>query len=293
MRRLAIIALVAVACGTITAHAQPLSLAYAKGATYHYTLHMTSNLSTDMGISAPLKMEMTAKEAVTVSSVDSKGVAHVSLTFSDVHMIMSMTGAGSSTTIDQTQSSVPTVDLEIGPDGRVLSVNGLDVSRQMMFGFGGASSFVVAVLPDNAVKPGDTWSKSFDQPSPYGSGAIHVTANSRYLRNETFHGVQAAVVETATSADIDLSMTPTQQGAGSGFPGTIIKGTTTSDVTSWIDPSAHRLLRTLMKGSDDITMSTSVQPAPAASPNGSPTISPGFTGLFTMKGSETVDLEPA
>src|SRR5437879_13532437 len=79
MRRLAAIALVAVACGAVVAHAQTLSLAYAKGATYHYTLHTTSNLSTDMGtVSAPVKMDMTAKEAVTVNSVDSKGVADVS-----------------------------------------------------------------------------------------------------------------------------------------------------------------------------------------------------------------------
>ncbi|TMC99314.1 MAG: hypothetical protein E6J05_06075, partial [Chloroflexi bacterium] len=78
MRRLAAIALAAVACGAVVAHAQTLSLAYAKGATYHYTLHTTSNLSTDMGtVSAPVKMDMTAKEAVTVNSVDSKGVADV------------------------------------------------------------------------------------------------------------------------------------------------------------------------------------------------------------------------
>jgi hypothetical protein len=295
MRRLAAIALVAIACGAVTAHAQTLSLAYAKGATYHYTLHMTSNFSTAMGTaSAPVKMDLTAKEAVTVTSVDSKGVADVSLTFSDVHMVMSMTSASSSTTINQTQSTFPTINLQIGPDGRVLSVNGMDFSNEMTLGFGGATSFVIAVLPDNAVKPGDGWIKSYDQPSPFGNGSVHTTANSKYLRDETFHGVKAAVVETTTTANIDLSMTPTQQGAGSGFPGTSIKGTWTTDVTSWIDPSAHRLLKTLMKGSDDITMTVSMMPRPPiASPDGSPVIPPGLSGPFTMKGSQTLDLEPA
>jgi hypothetical protein len=295
MRRLAAIALAAVACGAVVAHAQTLSLAYAKGATYHYTLHMTSNLSTDMGtVSAPVKMDMTAKEAVTVNSVDSKGVADVSLTFSDVHMVMSMTSANSSTTINQTQSTFPTTDLKIGPDGRVLSANGMDVSNEMTFGFGGVSSFVIAVLPDNAVKPGDSWTKSYDQASPFGSGSTHITANSKYLRDETFHGIKAAVVETTTSANIDLSMTPTQQGAGSGFPGTSIKGTWTSAVTSWIDPSAHRLLKTLMKGNNDVTMTVSIPAGiPINAPSGSPTVPPGMTGPFTMKGSETLDLEPA
>jgi len=295
MRRLAAIALVAVACGAITAHAQTLSLAYAKGTTYHYTLHMTSSFSTDMGtLSAPVKMDMTAKEAVTVNSVDAKGVADVSLTFFDVHMVMSMTSANSSTHIDQTQSTFPTVDLKIAPDGRVMSVNGINVMSEMTLGVGGTSSFVIAVLPDNAVKPGDTWSKSYDQPSPFGSGATHVTANGRYLRNETFHGVQAAVVETTTSSSIDLSMTPTQPAAKGGFPGTSIKGKWTTDVTSWIDPSAHRLLKTLMKGSTDITMSTSIQPGPpVTSPDGSPVVPPGMSGPFAIKGNSTLDLEPA
>ncbi len=295
MRKLAAIALVAVACGAINAHAQTLSLSYAKGATYHYTLHMTSNLSTAMGISsAPIKMDMTAKEAVTVNSVDSKGVADVSLTFADVHMVMSMTSSNSSTKIDQTESTFPTVDLKVAPDGRILTVNGMNVSSEMALGFGGTSSFVIAVLPDNAVKPGDSWMKSYDQPSPFGNGSVHITANGKYLRNETFHGTQAAVVETTTTANIDMSMTPTQQGAKSTFPGTSIKGTWTTDTTSWIDPSAHRLLRTLMKGSSDITLTTSIQPAaPVTSPDGSPTFPPGMTGPFTMKGSQTLDLEPA
>ena len=295
MRRLAAIALVAVACGAVTAHAQTLSLAYSTGATYHYTLHMTSSFSMDMGTSsAPFKMDMTAKEAVTVNSVDAKGVADVSLTFSDVHMVMSMTSVGSSTKIDQTQSTFPTVDLKIAPDGRVVSVNGINVMSEMTLGVGGASSFVIAVLPDNAVKPKDSWSKSYDQPSPFGSGAVHVTANSKYLRNETFHGVQAAVVETTTSANIDLNMNPAQPAGKTDFPGSSIKGKWTTDVTSWIDPSAHRLLKTLMKGSTDITMSTTIQPgAPVTSPDGTPMIPPGISGPFTMRGTSTLDLEPA
>ena len=170
----------------------------------------------------------------------------------------------------------------------------MDVSNEMTLGFGGVSSFVIAVLPDNAVKPGDSWTKSYDQASPFGSGSTHVTANSKYLRDETFHGVKAAVVETTTSANIDLSMTPTQQGAAGGSPGTSIQGKWTTDVTSWIDPSAHRLLKTLMKGTTDITMTTSVQPGPPiASPDGSPVIPPGISGPFAMKGSSTLDLEPA
>jgi hypothetical protein len=53
-------------------------------------------------------------------------------------------------------------------------------------------------------------------------------------------------------------------------------------------------MKTLMKGSDDITMTIDIQPGPpVTSPDGSPTMPPGMTGPFTLKGTQTLDLEPA
>lgn len=290
MRRLVAIALVAVACGAVTVHAQALTLAYTKGATYHYTLHVTSSYSVNVGaLSDPANLDMKAKEAVTVNSVDSAGVADVSVTFTDTTMTLSMGNSKSKTTITQTQAMFPTLDVKIAADGRVLGVNGMSMSADLSFGGGMGNGIVSAVLPDNAVKPGDSWSKTYDQPGLLGGGTVHVTANSKYLRNETFHGVQAAVVETKSTLNIDVSdkMGGQTGGAASSFS---LKGTATSDVTSWIDPSAHRLLKSTMKGSTEMSISMSIAPPPDST---LPNMPAGLAGPMTIKGTETFDLEPA
>jgi hypothetical protein len=128
------------------------------------------------------------------------------------------------------------------------------------------------VLSDSAVKPGDTWTKNYEVPSASGSGTIKVIAKSNYLRNETFGGVQVAVVETISTANVDIGI--------KGSSG--IVGSASSDVTSWIDPSAHRVVKTKLTSRSDLSM--------AASPLGS--LIPG-AGPFTEKGTQSLDLEPA
>src|SRR5260370_38614809 len=103
MRRLAAVALVAVACGAVAVHAQTLTLAYKTGATYHYTIHMTSNYAVSSGaINEPAKLDMKAKETVKVNSADSSGVADVRATFPDSTMPMPMGTNQSKTKIAQT-----------------------------------------------------------------------------------------------------------------------------------------------------------------------------------------------
>ncbi len=291
MRRLAAVALVAVACGAVAVHAQTLTLAYKTGATYHYTIHMTSNYAVSSGaINEPAKLDMKAKETVKVNSVDSSGVADVSVMFSDSTMTMTMGNSQSKTTITQTQAMFPTLDVKIAADGRVLSVNGTSISADLSFGVGMGNGIVSAVLPDSAVKPGDTWSKTYDQPGPLGSGSIRITANSKYLRNEKFHGVQAAVVETKSSANIEFTQTLNGQPGAGGGSSLSLNGTTTADVTSWIDPSAHRLLKTLMNANSELTMSMSMGAPPGSAVPGMPA---GAAGPMTIKGTQTFDLEPA
>jgi hypothetical protein len=269
MRRLATIALATVACGTIAAHAQSLAFAYSKGATYHYTFHETVDLSVDTVFGTqPMKYDIKAKQAVTVNSVDSAGIADLGVTLTDV----SLTSTANNDTTTATQSTLPTIDIKLAKDGTVVSSNAATVLTDNKFSVAGGGSMESAVLPDKAVKPGDTWSKSYDEPSPYGGGTIRVTANSKYLRDETFHGVQAAVVETTTAANIDVT-------DDSGNSALTIKGTATSDVTTWIDPTAHRLLKTSVRSNSQITYSSTTILGPQ--------------GSVTWKGPVNLDLEPA
>jgi hypothetical protein len=118
------------------------------------------------------------------------------------------------------------------------------------------------------MKAGDTWEKRYDQLNPYGSGAIHIVAKSKYLRDESFAGVNAAVVETASTGvidyTVDVAKLPTPPGETSPFypgngwdilKGLAMKGDGTSDVTTWIDPRAHLILKSHSTGSAIVTTS--------------------------------------
>jgi hypothetical protein len=63
-----------------------------------------------------------------------------------------------------------------------------------------------------------------------------------------------------------------------------IKGTTTTDVTSWIDSSAHRILKSHSTGNVDGTLTLNM--APGTPPT-------GLSGPITFKGTQTMDMNPA
>lgn len=289
MRRLVPVLLVAFACGPLLAHAQTLAYTYKAGGTYKYTFHSSSTDTIDLGaMSIPVTLDLTAQESMSVNSVASNGTADLEISLSGVTLKTSANGVTNTTT----GTPAITIDMKVSADGRVVSVSGSMMGGSPFAAFTGASGgYMSAVLPDIAVKPGDTWTKDYDQPSPIGSSSIHVTSKSKYLRDETFHGVNAAVVETNSTATFDLSidMSKAASGAGSVLPsmpggalsGISIKGTTTSDTTTWMDPSAHRLLKSHTTGKIDGTMSLQL---PASS-----SIT-GLTGPFSIKGTDTSDL---
>jgi hypothetical protein len=63
-----------------------------------------------------------------------------------------------------------------------------------------------------------------------------------------------------------------------------IQGTTTSDTTTWIDPSGHRVMKSHMTGST--TASLIMQKAAAAA-------APAIPGPVAITGTEAMDLNPA
>jgi hypothetical protein len=293
MRRLALVAVLTLACGALPAHAQTLSLAYKAGDVYKYGFHATSTGEVNvLGTNAPVNNELTALETVTVKSVDPSGVADVSLALSNITIKSEFSGTSSTTT----GIPLPAVEVKIASDGRILTANGTSMEAGLAFSTGLGGNLVSAVLPDTPVKPGDTWSKDYDQtslPSP-ATGAIHVTTKSKYLRDESFQGINAAVIETTSDAAIDVTLDMSLPPPGSGpspFPaptnggtGIAIKGTTTSDVTTWIDPSNRRILKSHMTAKTNGTMTFVMAP-------GSTTPAP--LGPMSVSGNETLDLKPA
>ena len=286
-RLIALVGLLGLGCGVATAQAQTLKLAYRQGDTHAFAAHITMNETIDLGaVSEPLTVDMTATETEVVDSVDSTGVADVTLTMTDV--VGKVTAAGVTST---TNPTVAPIHMQLAPDGRTLSVNGLNFAGGSPFGSVGSNGPQSAVLPDGAVKPGDSWSKTYDQANPLGTGTVPVTARSKYLRDEKLNGVQTAVVNTKSTAPLDMSIDLAKYGrlTGSqatsltklGIQGMTIKGSDAGDITTWIAPTAHTIQKTSMKILIDGSFSFVLAPGATY---------PGPTGPFTIKGDETIDL---
>jgi hypothetical protein len=293
MRRLAVLGLFLIAaCGS--AQAQSISLAYKAGDTYKYSFHMVMKYAVAAsGMSIPLNLDMSGKETVTVRSVDGSGTADLSISLSNLSVKTSMNG----TTNTTTTSTPTTIEMKVAKDGRVVSVNGNAFGNNSLPGiFGTEGGLVSAILPDHPVKPGDTWTKSYDVPNPLGSSSIHATSNNTYLRDENVGSTKTAVVESKVNTNLDMTIdlsamlgaaagTPPPTGAGSGGVESLsMKGTNMSTTTTWIDSSARRIVKTHSTGTVNATLDVNM----AA---GSTT--PGLSGPITFKGTQTMDLTPA
>jgi hypothetical protein len=288
MRRLlALVGLFAVACGAVTVQAQTLKLAYQQGNTRTFTIHVVMNETVNIGtVTEPVDVDMTGTETETVQSVESDGVADVTLAFTEIKGKVS--AAGQTTTVIPTPSPI---QAKLAPDGRTLSMNGVSFTGGSPFGSVGSSGPESAVFPDNAVKPGDTWTKTYDKGNPFGGGTVSVTAKSKYLRNEKVNGIQTAVVNTKSMVPLDITIDLSKYGQASGasmtaltnlgITGMSIQGTDTGDTTTWIDPKGHAVEKTSVKVTIDATFSF-VLAANAKYP--------GPAGPFAIKGNETIDL---
>ncbi|HXN92700.1 MAG TPA: hypothetical protein VN906_14580 [Candidatus Sulfotelmatobacter sp.] len=296
MRRLALLAfLLVAACGSIgTAQAHTLALAYKTGDTYKYTLHAVFKYTLGAeGMSIPLDMDITAKDTITVKSVDSSGTADMTVSVSNLTMKMTMSGTTNTTTIPTSAD----VDMKIASDGRVVSINGSTLGSGGLPGLSGSEGGLIsAVLPDGTVKPGDSWTKNYDQANPMGSGTIHIATKNKYVDDEKVGSVNTAKVQSNIVTTIDLTIDLSSLGGQSGGTSIIpsggasgaqsitMKGTSTSDVTSWIDASAHRVVKTHSTGSLDAAMTMNMA---------SGSTNPMLTGPITFKGTQTVDMTPA
>lgn len=293
MKRLALLAFFLVAaCGSIGTQAQTISLGYKAGDTYRYAFHAVLKYTiATSGLSIPLNMDLGAKEAITVKSVDSDGTADMSVVISDVSMKMTLNGTTNTTT---TPAAAGSIDMKIAKDGRVISVNGNAFGNNALPGISGMQGGIVsAILPDHPVKPGDTWTKSYDEPNPLGASSIHATSNNTYLRDDTVNGVKAAVIESKVTTNLNMTLDlGAMLGASTGTPSTgsgagslTMTGTARSDTTTWIDTGARRIVKTHSTGSVDATMNVQAPPGTATTP--------GLTGPIAFKGTQTLDLTPA
>ena len=296
MRKLILlVALVMAACGSFgVPQAHAITLAYKTGDAYSYHFHAVLNYT--VGISTmtiPVIADVAADEKMTVKSVDSSGTADLDVKLTNLAVKVTANGTTNTTTKDTATS----IEMKVGSDGHVISVNGNAISGSPSIpGIPGTQGGLLsAILPDKAVKPGDTWTKSFDVTPPAGSGSIHVASTNKYARDERVGSVNAAVVQSNINTTINLSLNTSASGQGGAslFPSTgssglqsfTIKGTDASIVTSWVDTSAKRILKTHQTDTLDLTIAFTM--APGSTPGVM------LNGPITLKGTQTLDMTPA
>ena len=298
MRRLALVALFALACGALPVHAQALSLSYKSGDTFNFRIHsVLKEAASAGGLNLPVDIEMSAHETVKVRSVDAAGTSDLTITVSNLSVKTTSNG------VTSTPTGIPdsSIEVKVTSDGRVenLSGTGSDSNPFTML-TNVEGGFFTAVLPGAAVRPGDSWSKSYDQKAPEGSSSSHITARSKYVRDESVAGARAAVVETNSTTTFKFttgggSVKPVTGANGSPEPSIAngdlqdgsLSGTIVSDVTSWIDPGGHRVVKSHQASTSNLSMKMTF-----TLPPGTPAM-PGMNGAFSIKGTETTDLDPA
>jgi hypothetical protein len=244
--------------GSDAGQATMLSVAFAKGGSYRYHLHLTLDGSANIvpGPDQTIEDDSTADVTWRVASVDASGNTTVDLMFGNVRS--TVTGSLQSdvaATANATTGSQPST-IKVAPSGLIVSGAGT-LHPSPGTSAPGVDQFL-AVLPDHRVVPGDTWTTSVTLPGPPGLPATNFSTNSRFVRYDDLKTGRAAVVESRAVLPIDMTA---EVGPGSGVP-VRQHGAYTIDSTTWLDTRTHAIERTRSVQTSDVT--TSISGAAAA-----------------------------
>jgi hypothetical protein len=282
--------------GGSNAEAVPLGLSFTPGQTQTYVIDMTMDGDVEAPLLGSESITMDVSETVTwtVKDVDAEGIATIEVAVTD------MSGSVNGIAIPDAGTEVPSIEIRIAPDGRILTAGGMSLGaldQTQGFGFPGMGQ-MTPLLPDGAVAPGDTWTKEFSQENPFGDGTIDFTATSTYEGTEDLNGTEAAVVTTSYTvpldftidfADVLASMSGASGSTGlSGATGIgdlmdlsiTYGGEGAFEMKAWVDTEARQMLKMESTGTFDMTMAfTGV------------TDVPGLDGDITFTGNFTESIE--
>ncbi|HEX6332143.1 MAG TPA: hypothetical protein VF129_12800 [Actinomycetota bacterium] len=278
--------------GDEAAEARPLALSFEEGhsETYRITMTMDGGVASDLFGEMPMQTEMSQVTTWRVASVDGDGNATIEVSTSE------MSGSMNGIEMPEVETAMPPVEIVVAPDGRVVSAGGLALGgagQTQGFGFPGMSQ-LTPILPEDgrAVAPGDTWTQEYSQEFPYGEGSIEYVAHSRYDRNESVDGREAAVIVTEMTVPLDFTLDfgdlVEAMGEDLGAVGaTGVEGFSDATITyggggaftqtSFVDLEAKELLR--MESAGDFDLSMEFRGVP------------GFEGEMSFDGTFTQDLE--
>ena len=293
-----------------------IKVAFQKDQTYRYHYRSTLDGSVTMGQGSafPIKADSSGDATWKVVSVDESGNTTVDLTLSNLKTSFTGSTGPGSTTTTTTTTTTQHIQFEVAPTGEIRAGGGLTVPPPVLAGGTGlgpgppGTDQFLAVLPGRAVKPGDTWTKTFTRPAPFGQGSATYTTENRFLRYENLPSGRAAVIRTTVTVPLDSSIDLHQVGAvagGSGSPPPVpigvqmsgkvqVKGASTTDSTTWFDVKTDRVERTTAVDTiDETTTFEGTSGLPSPLPAG--TLPPGIQGLlgpqrFTARETFQLDL---
>jgi hypothetical protein len=265
-----------------------LSLAFARGETTRYRISMQMDASVNLGAMGqqPMDVDMTETVAWRVVSVDDDGVATVELTIEDL--------SGTVNGVDApTEVPKQSLRFRITPNGQILSTTGVALGAIGGTGFGGFPGMdqMTPILPDDEVKPGDSWDKDFSQEFPFGKGKLEYAAHSTFERYETIDGVEAAVIATTYEVPIDITLDFGELlRAFGGSPRPEAKemrgiqifygGSGKFSQRAWVDLERKEVLRTTADGTFEMTVGIKGAPKEAGD---FPVDDMSFEGTFSVK----------
>lgn len=170
---------------------------------YEMTMHMKGTAGA-AGFSQPLDLRMTMQVSEEVLAVDESGTATVRHTADGIDV--SMDGAPLVAPMPQRLE----ITVRVHPDGRVEPVEGENPFGYSDFGPGAdllGSDQMGPILPHSKVAPGDEWTETIEQPSPFGGDKLRIVSRNKLLEHKTVNGEDAAVIRSEIEMPFDVSMT--------------------------------------------------------------------------------------
>jgi hypothetical protein len=257
-----------------------LAFSLSPGSSLRYGLHMNMSGKLSLqGQSVPFTMDMDETFSWKVVSVDTQGVATIEM------KIENLSGKVDGVSIPSVGKFQTT--LRIARDGRILLPGALTPAGGNSFSQLPGMDQFTPLLPDHPVKPGDTWTKSFSQPFPLGSGSLTYSTDNTFVRYQVVNGVRTAVIQTQLSTPLKITMDFRKLLALSaqsrllpkGVNPTISYGGNVSmNQTAWFDPRVGQMVKQFGQGRFDLSMRFRGFPAAMGQPQGQI----GFSGTLQM-----------
>lgn len=113
------------------------------------------------------------------------------------------------------------------------------------------------VLPEKAVKPGDTWSSTFEQSSPGMGGRMKVDSDWTFAGPEALNGTAGVKMTSVMKIDVAPAKEGEETGLAPGMKMTVTDGKGSGE--SYFDPKAGQLLKAVVNMNLPIEISMSAQ----------------------------------